>query len=369
VLGELAERVDLSAVFCARTGSRGAEWTFSTPFPFRHRILGGPAIRRRSGEASDLYPDPRLLTTLIRDRPDAVISAAFSFPTVAAAVYGRATGARLIIHSDGTSHSERNLSAVQRLARRVLMREASAYVGNSRAAVERFLEMGARADRVVAAPHSTRIEPFHAVARDRVPRPATREVVVAHVGRLIARKGVDRLLRAVAASRPAVPLRLRLVGTGPEEPRLRRLAGELGAESVVEFSGFVDQSAMPRVYADADVLAFPTLDDTFGMVVVEAAAAGLPIVASPFAGATLELVEDGVNGFVADPDDTDAWTHALVTLSRDASLRQRFGRRSHELTLDRTAARTADGYAESVRVALEHPGHDIRRPRFKRGPD
>ena len=364
VLGELATRVDLTAVFCARTGSRGADWAFPAAFPFRHRVLDGPTIRRRSGEASDLYPDPRLFTTLIRGRPAAVISSAFSFPTAAGAGYGRVTGAPLIIHSDGTSHSERNLSRVQRLARRVLMREAAAYVGNSTAAVERFVEMGARPDRVFEAPHTTAIEPFHAVALERFARPERRDVMtVVHVGRLIARKGVHRLLHAIAAARRDVPLRLRLVGTGPEDPQLRRLAGQLGIDACVQFSGFVDQSALPGVYAEADVLAFPTYDDTFGIVVVEAAAAGLPVVASPFAGATRDLVEHAASGFVADPDDTEAWVRALVALGQDTDLRRRLGRRAHELTLHRTPARTADGYVCAVEAALARSPHDIRRSR------
>ena len=74
-------------------------------------------------------------------------------------------------------------------------------------------------------------------------------------------------------------------------------------------------------------IAFPTLDDPFGIVVLEAAASGLPIVASPFGGATLDLVEDGRSGFVVSPNDRDAWARALVTLARDPALRRRFGER------------------------------------------
>src|SRR4029078_12686329 len=91
-----------------------------------------------------------------------------------------------------------------------------------------------------------------------------------------------------------------------------------------EFRGFVDQPGLPSVYAEADVFAFPTLDDPFGIVVLEAAASGLPIVASPFAGATLDLVEDGRSGFVVSPDDRDAWARALVTLAPGPPLRRRF---------------------------------------------
>ena len=79
------------------------------------------------------------------------------------------------------------------------------------------------------------------------------------------------------------------------------------------------------MYAEADVFAFPTLDDPFGIVVLEAAAAGLPVVASPFGGATLDLIEDGRNGFVIDPNDIVGWARALIRLGEDPSLRQRLG--------------------------------------------
>ena len=98
-------------------------------------------------------------------------------------------------------------------------------------------------------------------------------------------------------------IRLIMAGVGPEETRLRSLAGALGIS--VTWRGFVDQPDLPRLYAEADAFAFPTLDDPFGVVLIEAAAAGLPLVASPFGGATEDLVRDGVNGFVIDPTADD----------------------------------------------------------------
>jgi glycosyltransferase involved in cell wall biosynthesis len=356
VLEELAKRVDLAAVFCARTGSRGGEWAFDNSFGFRYRVLQGPTIAR-SLDAADLYPNPRILASLNRERPHAVISGAFSFPSLLAALYGRLSGASLVIHSDGTSYSERNLNRLQRLARNVLVREVAACVGNSEAAAERFIELGVEPDRVFRAPHTTNIAPLHQVARGRnASHRSSQPMTVLHVGRLIPRKGADRLLRAVAHARSRVALRLIFVGSGPEEQRLRDLAAELDLGTDVEFRGFVDQPGLAAVYAEADVFAFPTLDDPFGIVVLEAAAAGLPVVASPFGGATLDLIEDGRNGFVVDPNDIAGWARALTTLVRDPSLRRRLGRRAHEVTLTRTPARAAEGYVQAVDSALGRTG-------------
>jgi glycosyltransferase involved in cell wall biosynthesis len=281
-----------------------------------------------------------------------VITGAFSFPSVFAALYRRLFGAPLIIQSEGTTHSERHLTRMQRAARSLLLRGDTVCVGNSEAAAQRFMQLGVPPDRVFRAPHTTDIGPFHAVASrrrlDGHPAPTT----ILHVGRLIPRKGIDRLLRAVARARAEVALRLVLVGSGPEESALRRLADELGLGADVEFRGFVDQPGLPEVYAEADVFAFPTLDDPFGIVLLEAAATGLPVLASPYAGATPDLVEDGATGYILDPDDIAAWARALVELARDPDLRRRLGTRGHQATLGRTPERAAEGYVQAVCRAL-----------------
>jgi glycosyltransferase involved in cell wall biosynthesis len=357
VLAALERRVDLTVLFCSRTGTRGAGWALAEPLPFRHRVLGGLAIHRRTEhDGADVYPTPRILTALVAERPAVIISGAFSFPTMFAAIYGRCAAARLIIHSDGTSHSERALGRLHRLARDRLLDEVSACVANSEPAAERFIELGADPSRVFRAPHSTNIAPFHSVARQRFARPPARSpLTVLHVGRLIPRKGVDRLVRAVAAVSSDVDMRLVLVGTGPEETRLRRLASELGIAAQVDFKGFVDQPELPAIYAAADIFAMPTLEDPFGMVLLEAAATGLALVASPFAGATADLVEDRWSGFLADPDDIPAWARALTALARRPDLRRQLGTRAHEMTLGRTPEHAANGYRAAVDAALRLP--------------
>jgi glycosyltransferase involved in cell wall biosynthesis len=361
VLGALARRLNLLVIFSAQAGSRGAEWAFPSDLGFRHRVLNGATIRRPSGDATDLYPNPKALLALFAARPRVVITGAFSFPTMSAAVYGWICGAPFIIHSDGTSHSERNLSRAHMVARHVLVREAAACVANSEPAADRFIELGAAPGRVFRALHSTDIARFHEAARQRLAEPADGDhITVLHVGRLIPRKGIDRLLRAFAQAARHVPLRLVLVGDGPEEPRLRLLAQQLGIAELVEFRGFVDQPDLPAVYAAADVFVFPTLDDPFGIVVLEAAASGLPIIASPLGGATLDLLDDGRTGFVAMPDDAEAWSTALMRLARDGPLRRRFGQTAHEATLSRTPERAADGYAEAVEASLRARGRARR---------
>jgi glycosyltransferase involved in cell wall biosynthesis len=354
VMGELAQIADLGVIFASASSSRGAGWTFGE-LPFAHVVLGAGALRRADPDRSDYYLDPRILLTLMRWRPRAVICAGWSFPTWYAALYCRLSGAALIVHSDGTSRTERALSRPQRLSRRLLVRRCQAFAANSQAARRRFLELGAPPARVRSAPHSTNLAPFwEAAARRRAPAPGELRVLVA--GRLVARKGFHHALHAVARAQARAPgISLRIVGRGPEEASLRELASELGLRRV-QFSGFVEQPQLAECCAHSDAFLFCSLQDEFGLVLLEAQAAGLACVASPLAGATEDLIVAGRNGLIADPRDPERLSEALLLLLGDPDLRATLGRNAHLDSLARTPRRTAEGYLEAVGVAREAAG-------------
>jgi glycosyltransferase involved in cell wall biosynthesis len=339
VFEALALRCDLTVLFGSRTGTRGMAWSIDGP-SFRYRVVGGPAISR-SVDAADIYPSPRVMAELRRARPDVVISGGFSFPSLYAAAYCRVNGARLLVQSDGTTRSEAIISRGQRVTRAVLARLAHGAVGNSTLAAARLAELGFAP--VFEAPHSSNIEQFLEVGHGRT-QCADGAVRVVTVGRLLPNKGIDLLLRAVAAAeRQGAALALTIIGAGEDEPRLRALAAALGLTDV-DWPGFVEPHDLPAHLAGADVFAFPTLGDTFGIALLEAAAAGLPLVVSPHAGAARDLVEGAGTGLVVDPRDTGAFAQALGSLARDAELRRRMGRAAHALAARRTPARTADSY-------------------------
>ena len=121
-----------------------------------------------------------------------------------------------------------------------------------------------------------------------------------------------------------------IVGEGDDEPRLRALVDEL-ALTDVEWHGFVEPVTFRRSWRAPTCSRSRPCGDTFGIVLLEAAAAGLPLIVSPHAGAARDLVEDAETGFVVDPRDTAAFARALTSLARDAGLRRRMGRAAHEL--------------------------------------
>ena len=349
VLDALARRAHLTAVFCSHTATRGMDWQLE--MSFAHEVVGGVTIRRRRRDATDFYLSPRIVSALHRARPEAVISGGFSIPSSYAALYCQVRRIPLLIHSDGTAASEAGIGRAQLAARRALRLLAWGAVANSAPAAARFAELGFPPRRVLRAAHAAQVQPLWRVAADR--RYGSQGPLrLLSVGRLIARKGLEPLLRAVAqARRDGVDVELTVAGSGPDGQRLRALAAELAVP--VRWLGFVDQPGLARVYADADAFAFPTLaGDPFGIVVLEAAAAGLALIASPRAGATEDLLTDGANALVVDPDDTGEMAAAIARLAGDPQLRRTLGLAASSATRERTPAACAAGYLSAVQAAL-----------------
>ena len=129
-------------------------------------------------------------------------------------------------------------------------------------------------------------------------------VDVLFAGRLLANKNVDLLLRAVALLRPERPgIRCRILGEGPERPRLVALRDELDLAGTVEFAGFVPDDEIYGVMKSASVLALPSVREGFGCVVVEANACGVPVVTVDHPdNAARHLITSGRNGYLATVD-------------------------------------------------------------------
>lgn len=161
------------------------------------------------------------------------------------------------------------------------------------------------------------------------------------VGRLSHYKGFDVLVDALAAAPHA---RVLLVGQGEGASSLRARAAERGVASRIRFAGGLDDATLLAAYASADAFALPSLNrgEAFGMVLLEAMRARLPVVASAIPGSGVgEVVVDGETGFLTTPGDADALAAALVKLD-DPALRARFGeagrvRYERKFTLERSA--------------------------------
>ena len=150
--------------------------------------------------------------------------------------------------------------------------------------------------------------------------------------RLDGPKRVALLIRAMAHVPGDIPLLI--AGTGPEEQRLRRLAGD---DSRIRFLGFVDDRQLIDLYANALAVAFVPEDEDYGLITLEAMGCGSPVVTCTDSGGPTELVADGVTGLVAEPDPTSlgrAMARLVGQPHLAASLGRAAKRRAARITWD-----------------------------------
>jgi len=142
------------------------------------------------------------------------------------------------------------------------------------------------------------------------------ETLILFVSMNFAIKGLDYILRGIGSLKkrnPGISIRLLVLGHG-DEKHYRKLASELGIADLVIFTGTIERKSLPDFYLAGDLFAMLSRFDTFGMVVLEAMAAGLPVLISGRVGAK-DLVTDGQNGFVIeDPADSDLVAGRIETM-------------------------------------------------------
>jgi glycosyltransferase involved in cell wall biosynthesis len=335
------EGIELRVLFLGRTDPRR-----SYPFPegelgFGYEVLPGASLVR-GGRWAVLSRGA--VRALRRFAPDVIVVGGWNQPAFwLALLYARTRRRPLVTWVESTLRDARSGSAAGSLAKRAFVRGSSAFLVPGSAAAAYLRSLGVDDSRIVVAPNAVGLGhvvgpgPVH--GRSGADAPADEQargsgqdgsghgvgpgpVHVLFVGRLAAEKGLDVLFRAIGG----LPVRLDVAGTGPDEERLRTSAPEN-----VAFLGHLGHEELGAAYAAADVFVLPSLSEPWGMVLNEAAAAGLPLVATDAVGAAADLIEDGANGFVVPTGDADALRAALATLAANADLRATFGKHSLEI--------------------------------------
>jgi glycosyltransferase involved in cell wall biosynthesis len=278
------------------------------------------------------------MRTAVRQRP-AVIHAHWVLPNgFLAALAARLLHIPLVVSLPGSDVFVSGMNPLFLRMARFAFAQAATITTNSIDLLEAATALG-------AAPHKIRLIIYgvdpQAIAPDIAGRAALRArlgidqdtPVILAVGRLVAKKGFDVLVRALPHIRQ--PATVVLVGDGAERAALEKLAEELGVRERIHFVGNVPRNELTGYYNTADIFAMPSVRlpvDGLNVSVVEAMSCGLPVVASDVGGNPL-VVADGENGVLVGEGDHVALGAAVNRLLADAPLRTAMGRRSRERVL------------------------------------
>jgi len=294
---------------------------------------------------------PDLAETLADGRYDLVHVTAPGPAGVAAALLGRVAGTPLLAsyHTElavyaGVRSGDDGLEAASAAALGAFYAAPARVLSPSPAADRSLLGLGVAEERIGRWERGVDTDRFEPGMRDR--DADTDEIVVLYAGRLTREKGVDLLAESFLRARAAEPrLRLLLAGGGPEEEELRARLGEHAT-----FLGWLEGEELARAYASADLFLFGSRTDTYGQVVLEAGASGLPVVAVG-EGGPAALVENRHTGILCRPD-ADHLAGAVLQLASSPALRRRLGeaavRRAATRSWERALEQLADGYRRTL---------------------
>lgn len=302
----------------------------------------------RLGENRYLHFNFDVWARLRELRPGAVVTNGYGATDLIAFTYAVIHRIPHVSHTDGTLESEARLGFLHRIVRRVVSTHTSTYIGPGAGSTRLYLSWGIPNENIFVSQlavdnnkyaHTT-ISPCH-------------DLVFS--GRLTETKNPLFVVRiaAEAARRVGRPVSVRFIGDGPLRSDVEQLAREMSVP--VTLCGFVQQDDLPAAYAGASVFVMPTKWDPWGLVVNEAAAAGLPLLVSDNAGAGEELVITNVNGARL-PLVESQWVEALIPLLQNATLREQFGEASRAIVAPYSWQESARGYSAALAHAIKPYG-------------
>lgn len=322
-----SENVDLHVIFLAETDPHLRQWqVYRQEIRFQYEVL--PSWRKRIGRYNFLL-NRGVSAALTAAAPEVILCGGYNY--VASWQALRWAGNRQIpflLWSESNLHELRRGLAPVEFLKSQFLRGCRGFVVPGRSAGEYLLAHKIKEDLIFTAPNAVDNGFFAAAAA------AVRQNAAAHrrelglpvrfflfAGRLVREKGIFELLSAYATLGEEMRQQVGLVyvGDGAARRQLEERAGSI-SPGVIKFAGFAQREQLAQYYALAEMLILPTYTDSWGLVINEAMACGLPVVVSQVAGCAADLVEENRNGLLIPPRDVPALSQAMRSLASQPEL-------------------------------------------------
>jgi glycosyltransferase involved in cell wall biosynthesis len=347
--------IDLHVIFLAESDPGLRDWqVYTDEIRFSYQVL--PSWRRRFG-GYNLLLNRRLKAALRQAAPEVIVCGGYNYLASWQALRWSDTNrVPFILWVESTDRDFRSRNPLTEFLKRKFMNRCQAFVVPGRSSFQYVKNHGAREQDIFTAPNAVDTELFSGKAAAARKDDARLRSALGlpprfflFVGRLVKEKGVFDLLAAYGklSSELRSEVGLVLVGEGSAQAELVRRACEVNPGKV-QFAGFVHRDQLAGYYALADAFVFPSLSDPWGLVVNEAMACGLPVIASDAAGCTVDLVQDNWNGRIVRHGDVEQLASAMEEIGGDLALRERLGNHSRERIVRYSPEACAGGLAEAA---------------------
>jgi glycosyltransferase involved in cell wall biosynthesis len=347
--------VDLQVIFLAETDQVLRQWRIYTDeIRFPYQVL--PSWRLRAGNCG-LLLNRGLWQALDAACPQSVLCGGYNYPASWESLWWASRRkVRFVLWTESTGQDRRSGRAGVEWLKRYFVRSCNAFVVPGKSSLAYLRTLGASEQAIFTAPNAvdntffaTRAEKSEIHAKELREKLKLPPRFILFVGRLVPEKGIFDLLEAYAKLESSLRSQVGLVfaGDGVSRENLAKRAQRI-SPGVVCFPGFAQREDLAGLYALAEVLVLPTHTDTWGLVVNEAMACGLPVIVSNVAGCSADLVREGWNGCVVPPQDSEKLSLAIDSVVRDAELRQRMSVHSVERIRNYSPEACADGLAAAA---------------------
>jgi glycosyltransferase involved in cell wall biosynthesis len=297
-----------------------------------------------------------IVNSLIRFQPQVIFSNSFGIWTAIALLLKPIGKWKVVIAYEGSSPTvDYRRSPTRLAARRAMVGVADACITNTQAGKSYLIDI------LQAPPQKVFAHPYEVPSAEALARSTAASEIVGlphpiflFVGSIIPRKGIHLLLEACAllSQQGNSNYSLVVVGDGVQKPELEKFCQERNLTDCVHWIGRVDYDRLGAYFGQADVFVLPTLEDTWGLVVLEAMAMGKPAICSRQAGAA-EIVIDGENGYCFDPHDVKRLADLMSQFIKDPQLATSMGQKSQELMIKYSPEAAAKFLAEVTALAIE----------------
>lgn len=354
--------VDLHVIFLAETDPKLRQWeVYMHEIRFSFQVLG--SWRKRIGKYNALW-NFGVQKALNQSRPDVILCGGYSYISSWQALFwARKHGVAFLLWSESNLQDLRGSYAPIEFLKKQFLRRCTGFVVPGSSAHEYLIALGVKHEKIFAAPNAVDNELFARAAgiarrdaaalRSKLSLPRRYFIFV---GRLVRDKGIFELLSAYAnlERRLRADIGLVIVGDGECRHELEKASLSI-SPGAVKFTGFAQREQLGAYYAFSEALILPTYTDTWGMVVNEAMACGLPVIVSRAAGCSADLVRENWNGLLVDPRDAAGLEQAMSRLALQPELSKTMGAHSAEHICEYSPERWSNSVAQVIQVIAENP--------------
>ncbi|MEQ9000326.1 MAG: glycosyltransferase family 4 protein [Coleofasciculus sp. B1-GNL1-01] len=302
---------------------------------------------------------PKILGYLLKFRPHVIFVSGFSLWTLLALLFKPLGMWKVVIVYDGSSPTIDYINSRSRLIlRSAMVRFADAFITNTSGGKNYLTKvLGAEEQRVFARPYQVPDVKtlLGCQEEDSEPKPELQHPIFLFVGKVIPRKGLQLLLQACTMLKQQgyQKYTLLIVGDGEQREELEAYSQTQGLTDSVHWVGWGNYDRLGAYFRQADVFVFPTLEDIWGVVLLEAMAFGNVILCSKWAGSS-ELVLEGDNGYIFDPYHPEELAEQMRRFMNNPDLIVSMGQQSQQFIAQHNPEAAAKFLVEVTSFALNH---------------